>query len=72
MVQVYKKQDREAIFILIPEIKEKAEKIEKKKEQDKRKLKIRKHIKQHQKRVKIGKIGSKIDACKYQVKIYNR
>jgi hypothetical protein len=72
MVQVLEKQEREAIYIVIPEIEEKAEKVEKKKEQAKNKLKIRKHPKQHQERVNISKIRNKIDACRYQANVYNR
>jgi hypothetical protein len=72
MVQVLEKHEREAIYILIPEIEEKAEKIEKKKEQNKKRLLDRNIIKRHQERVDISKIKNKVDACSVQAYNYNR
>ena len=72
MVQVIEKHEREAIYILIPEIEEKAEKVEKKKEQDRKKFKVRKIIKRHQERVDISKVKNKVDACMFQPYNYNR
>jgi hypothetical protein len=72
MVQVLDKHEREAIYILIPEIEEKAEKIEKKKEQIIKKLKNINLIKRHQERVDISKIKNKVDACWIRAYNYNR
>ena len=72
MVQVLEKHEREAIYILIPEIEEKAEYLEKKKEQDRKKLNVRKLIKRHQERVDISKVKNKVDACLYQAYNLNR
>ncbi|MFW9819305.1 MAG: hypothetical protein ACFFE5_06820 [Candidatus Thorarchaeota archaeon] len=72
MVQVLEKQERETIYVLIPEIEEKAEKIEKKKEQSKPKLKVGTSIKRHQERVNVNKVKNKVDACRFQANIYNR
>lgn len=72
MVQVIEKHEREAIYILIPEIEEKAEKVEKKKEQYRKKFKVREIIKRDQERVDISKVKNKIDACMFQPYNYNR
>ncbi len=69
MEQVFEK---EAIYILIPEIEEKAEKIKEKPKKVKKKLKLRKHVKQHQERIDVNKMKNKLDASRYGATFYNR
>jgi nucleoside diphosphate kinase len=72
MVQVFDEVEKEAIYIVIPVVEEKAEKIEEKKAQIKKKLKIRKHAKQHQERINVNKMKKKIDSSMYRATFYNR
>lgn len=72
MVQVLEKVENEAIYILIPEVQEKAEKVEEKKDHIKKRIKIRKHAKQHQERLSINQVRNNIDACWYGANNYNR
>ena len=72
MVQVYEEVENEAIYVYIPVVEEKAEKIEEKPKQAKLKLKFLKHAKQHQERISINKIKSKVDPSMYRMNIYNR
>ncbi|MEE9377733.1 MAG: hypothetical protein V3V33_06820 [Candidatus Lokiarchaeia archaeon] len=69
MEQVFEK---EAIYIIIPEIEEKAEKVKEKPKKVKKGLKLRKHVKQHQNRIDINKIRNKMDASRYGATFYNR
>ena len=64
--------EKEAYYILLPEIEEKAEKVEEKPKEIKYKLKFRKHAKQHQERIDINKIKNKMDASRYGASFYNR
>ena len=64
--------EKEAFYILLPEIEEKAEKVEEKPKEIKYKLKFRKHAKQHQERIDINKIKNKMDASRYGASFYNR
>jgi len=64
--------EKEAIYIILPEIEEKAEKVEEKPKEIKKKLKFRKHANQHQERIDINKIKNKMDASTYGATFYNR
>ena len=72
MVQVYEEVENEAIYVYIPAVEERAEKIEEKPKQVKRKIKFWKHAKQHQERISINKIKSKVYPNVYRMNIYNR
>ena len=69
MEQVFEK---EAIYIILPKIEEKAEISKEKPIGIKRKLKLRKHVKQHQGRIDINKIKNNMDASRYGSTFYNR
>lgn len=69
MEQIYEK---EAIYIILPEIEEKAEKVKEKPSKLKKKLKLRNHSKQHQERINVNKIRNKMDASRYGATFYNR
>ncbi|MFW9969005.1 MAG: hypothetical protein ACFFDF_02315 [Candidatus Odinarchaeota archaeon] len=71
MVQLFERLEKEAIYIVIPEVKEKAKKVEEKKKQFNREARIKRYAKQHQERVNINKIRNKVDACRFQVNLYN-
>lgn len=64
--------EKEAIYIILPEIEEKAEKVQEKPKEIKKKLKFRKHAKQHQERIDINKIKNKMNASRYRATFYNR
>ena len=64
--------EKEAIYIILPEIEEKAEKVEEKPKEIKYKLKFRKHAKQHQERIDINKIKNELDVSRYGASFYNR
>jgi len=64
--------EKEAIYIILPEIEEKAEKVEEKPKEIKKKLKFRKHAKQYQERIDINKIKNKMNASTYGATFYNR
>jgi len=63
--------EKEAIYVILPEIEEKAEKVDEKPKEIKKKLKFRKHAKQHQERIDINKIKNKMDASRYGATFYN-
>ena len=69
MEQVFEK---EAIYIILPEIEEKAEKAKEKPKKVKKKLKLRKHVRQNQNRIDVNKIRNKLDASRYGATFYNR
>ena len=62
---------KEAIYVILPEIEEKAEKVDEKPKEIKKKLKFRKHAKQHQERIDINKLKNKMDASRYGATFYN-
>ncbi len=64
--------EKETIYIILPEIEEKAEKVQEKPKEIKKKLKFRKHAKQHQERIDINKIKNKMNASRYRATFYNR
>ena len=64
--------EKKPIYIILPEIEEKAEKVEEKPKEIKKKLKFRKHAKQHQERIDINKIKNKMDASRHGATFYNR
>ena len=64
--------EKEAIYIILPEIEEKAEKVEEKPKEIKKKFKFRKHAKQHQERININKIRNNMDASRYRASLYNQ
>lgn len=64
--------EKEPIYIIIPEIEEKAENVKEKPNKIKKTLKLRKHAKQHQERIDINRIRNKIDASRYGATFYNR
>ena len=64
--------EKEAIYVILPEIEEKAEKVQEKPKEIKKKLKFRKHAKQHQERIDINKIMNKMNASRYRATFYNR
>jgi len=68
MVQVFEKEE---IYIIIPAIEEKEEKVKEKPRKIKNKIKLRKHAKQHQERIDINKIRNKMDASRYRATFYN-
>lgn len=64
--------EKEAIYIILPEIEEKAEKVQEKPKEINKKLKFRKHAQQHQERIDINKIKNKMNASRYRATFYNR
>jgi len=64
--------EKEAMYIVLPEIEEKVEKVEEKPKEITIKPKFRKHAKQHQERIDINKIKNKMDASRYGATFYNQ
>lgn len=69
MVKVLEKEE---IYILIPEIKEKAEKVKEKQKKIRKKMKILKHSTHLQENININKMKNKIDSSIFRVNFYNR
>ena len=63
MVQVLEKEE---LYILIPEIEEKAEKAEEKVKKSKKKVKSGKFAKKHQERICINNARNKVDASVFR------
>ncbi len=64
--------EKEEIYIIIPEIEEKAEKAKEKSKKIKQKRKLRIHSRKHQKNIDVNKIKNMIDASRYNAGFYNR
>ena len=69
MVQVLEKEE---LYVIIPEIEEKAEKVEEPPKKVKRKIRLGKHAKQHQGRIDINKMKNKVDSSIYRAGFYPR
>jgi hypothetical protein len=64
--------EQEEIYILIPEIQEKAEKVKEKTKKIRKKIKVLNHFKYHQERKNINKVKNIIDSSMLGVNYYNR
>ncbi|MFX0040649.1 MAG: hypothetical protein ACFFCY_12100 [Promethearchaeota archaeon] len=69
MVEVLEKEE---IYIIIPEIKEKAEKVKEKQNKIVKKIKVLNHAKHLKKNININKIKNEVDSSLFGVNLYNR
>ncbi|MFX0004518.1 MAG: hypothetical protein ACFE9C_07225 [Candidatus Hodarchaeota archaeon] len=69
MVQVLEK---EKIYIIIPEIKEKAEKVKEKQKKINKKIKVLNHAKLVKKNININNLKNNIDSSMFGVNYFNR
>ena len=69
MVQVLEKEE---IYIIIPEIKKKAEKVKKEQKETRKRIKILKRSTRLQENININKTKNKVDSNMFGIYFYNR
>jgi len=69
MVQVLEKEE---IYVIIPEIKEKAEKVKKRQKKTRKRIKTLKHSTRLQENINVNKTKNKVDSSMFGINFYNR